>query len=96
MSLRLSAYANGVSELHGEVAREMWASLEGVDTEIGHVTNGVHLGTWLEPALPQLLLDAGIDPVGAADRDAVGQGARARRRRALARARRGEVAPRRG
>jgi len=62
MSLRLSAYANGVSELHGEVAREMWASLEEVDTEIGHVTNGVHLGTWLEPALIQLLRDAGIDP----------------------------------
>ncbi len=62
MSLRLSAYANGVSALHGEVAREMWASLERVDTEIGHVTNGVHLGTWLEPALIQLLRDAGIDP----------------------------------
>ncbi len=27
MSLRLSAYANGVSKLHGEVAREMWAGL---------------------------------------------------------------------
>ena len=51
MSLRLSAYANGVSALHGEVAREMWSSLENVDTEIGHVTNGVHLGTWLDPAL---------------------------------------------
>ena len=62
MSLRLSAYANGVSELHGEVAREMWSSLKEVDTQIGHVTNGVHLGTWLEPALTQLLLDAGIDP----------------------------------
>jgi starch phosphorylase len=62
MSLRLSAYANGVSELHGEVAREMWASLAEVDTEIGHVTNGVHLATWLEPALIQLLRDAGIDP----------------------------------
>jgi starch phosphorylase len=62
MSLRLSAFANGVSELHGEVAREMWASLEEVDTEIGHVTNGVHLATWLEPALIQLLRDAGIDP----------------------------------
>ena len=62
MSLRLSAFANGVSELHGEVAREMWASLEDVDTEIGHVTNGVHLGTWLEPALIQLLRDAGINP----------------------------------
>jgi starch phosphorylase len=62
MSLRLSAFANGVSELHGEVAREMWASLEEVDTEIGHVTNGVHRATWLEPALIQLLRDAGIDP----------------------------------
>jgi len=38
----------------------MWASLDGVDTEIGHVTNGVHLGTWLEPALAQLLRNAGV------------------------------------
>ena len=62
MSLRLSAYANGVSKLHGEVAREMWAGLSLVDTEIGHVTNGVHLGTWLEPALAALLREHGIDP----------------------------------
>src|SRR5205823_2363938 len=41
-SLRLSSYANGVSALHGEVAREMWSPLEHVDTPIGHVTNGVH------------------------------------------------------
>ncbi len=67
MSLRLSAYANGVSELHGEVAREMWAPLDDVDTRIGHVTNGVHLGTWLEPALAQLLRDAGIDPAAPPD-----------------------------
>jgi glycogen phosphorylase len=63
MSLRLSAYANGVSKLHGEVAREMWADLARVDTSIGYVTNGVHLGTWLEPALAALLRDNGIDPV---------------------------------
>ncbi len=62
MSLRLSAYANGVSQLHGQVAREMWASLEGVDTEIGHITNGVHLGTWLDPALASLLRETGVDP----------------------------------
>ena len=61
MSLRLSAYANGVSALHGEVAREMWSSLENVDTEIGHVTNGVHLGTWLDPALSTLLRWTGVD-----------------------------------
>jgi starch phosphorylase len=62
MSLRLSAYANGVSKLHGEVAREMWSPLDGVDTRIGHVTNGVHLGTWLDPALAELLRDTGIEP----------------------------------
>jgi glycogen phosphorylase len=66
-SLRLSSYANGVSELHGEVAREMWAPLEHVDTRIGHVTNGVHLCTWLSAPLVELLRAHGIDP---ADPDA--------------------------
>src|SRR6476659_715537 len=51
MSLRLSAYANGVSALHGEVAREMWSSLENVDTEIGHGTTGVNPGPRPDPAL---------------------------------------------
>ena len=59
LALRLSAYANGVSELHGEVAREMWASLE---TPIEFVTNGVHLGTWIAPELQQLLHRSGIRP----------------------------------
>jgi glycogen phosphorylase len=67
MSLRLSAYANGVSKLHGEVAREMWSDLDRVDTEIGHVTNGVHLGTWLDPALARLLRDYEIDPAAPPD-----------------------------
>jgi starch phosphorylase len=67
MSLRLSAYANGVSKLHGEVAREMWAGLDRVDTQIGHVTNGVHLGTWLDPALADVLREHGIDPVAPPD-----------------------------
>ena len=63
LALRLSAYANGVSELHGEVAREMWAALwPGQETPIGHVTNGVHLGTWLDPALTELLRAAGVSP----------------------------------
>jgi starch phosphorylase len=62
-ALRLSAYANGVSDLHGEVAREMWAPLwPGEETPIGHVTNGVHLGTWLDPALAELLRYAGVRP----------------------------------
>ena len=62
-ALRLSAYANGVSDLHGEVAREMWAPLwPGQETPIGHITNGVHLGTWLDPALAELLRFAGVRP----------------------------------
>ena len=62
-ALRLSASANGVSDLHGEVAREMWAPLwPDAETPIGHVTNGVHLGTWLDPALAELLRYAGVRP----------------------------------
>jgi len=52
LALRLSSRANGVSRRHGEVAREMWAEL-GVD--IGHVTNGVHIPTWMAPPMRALL-----------------------------------------
>ena len=63
LALRLSAHSNGVSELHGEVAREMWASLwPGEQSPIEHVTNGVHLGTWLAPELEQLLIETGVRP----------------------------------
>ncbi|HXH89395.1 MAG TPA: alpha-glucan family phosphorylase [Gaiellaceae bacterium] len=61
LALRLSASANGVSALHGEVAREMWGAL-GERTPIGHVTNGVHIGTWLDPALGDLLRSRGVRP----------------------------------
>ena len=63
LALRLSSFANGVSELHGEVARQMWAPLyEDGRAPIGHVTNGVHLGTWLDPDLAELLRGAGVRP----------------------------------
>ena len=69
LALRLSAYANGVSDLHGEVAREMWASLwPGQETPIGHVTNGVHIGTWLDPALGELLAVRAASTAGGAAR----------------------------
>jgi starch phosphorylase len=61
LALRLSSQANGVSDLHGGVARAMWGEL-GEDTPIGHVTNGVHLGTWLDPKLAELLRGAGVRP----------------------------------
>ncbi len=50
-ALRLSRSAGGVSRRHGEVAREMWRELwsdrEVDEVPIGHVTNGVHVPTWI-------------------------------------------------
>ena len=51
LALKLSEFRNGVSELHGRVARKMWSFLwpEKADEEvpIGHITNGIHTETWL-------------------------------------------------
>jgi starch phosphorylase len=58
-ALRMSRAANGVSRRHGEVAREMWQGLWGdrpvAEVPIGHVTNGVHVPTWLGSAIGELL-----------------------------------------
>ncbi len=58
-ALRMSRAANGVSRRHGEVARGMWAALwpdrDVADVPIGHVTNGVHLPTWLGDPMRTLL-----------------------------------------
>lgn len=45
LCLRTAGRANGVSELHGEVSRGLFAGI-GLGDEIGHVTNGVHARTW--------------------------------------------------
>jgi starch phosphorylase len=63
LALRLSSHANGVSELHGQVAREMWQGLwPDREAPIDAITNGVHLGTWLAPELTEVLRDAGVRP----------------------------------
>jgi glycogen phosphorylase len=58
-ALRTSRSANGVSRRHGEVARGMWSALwperSVDDVPIGHVTNGVHLPTWLGGPMRALL-----------------------------------------
>lgn len=58
LGLRLAAFCNGVSKLHGKVAREMWAflypELSVDDVPISHITNGVHLGSWLAPDVKNL------------------------------------------
>jgi starch phosphorylase len=59
LGLRMAHYANGVSRLHGQVARKMWSHLwpgRPVDEiPIGHVTNGVHLPSWIATPKRQLL-----------------------------------------
>ncbi len=52
LALKCSRAANGVSELHGEVSREMWQCLfPGKAVEevpIGHITNGIHIPGWIK------------------------------------------------
>jgi starch phosphorylase len=68
-ALRTAKWANGVSELHGEVSREMWHALwpdRTVDeVPIGAVTNGVHSRTWLSYPLAHLL--GGEEDMGTPD-----------------------------
>jgi starch phosphorylase len=58
LALRLSRRANAVSALHGEVSRAMWTGLYKGKPEdeipIGHITNGVHVPTWLAPQMFRL------------------------------------------
>jgi starch phosphorylase len=54
-AIRLARRVNGVSRVHGAVTREMWRDLwpgrEVDQVPIGHVTNGVHLPTWMANAM---------------------------------------------
>ncbi|HEV8415621.1 MAG TPA: alpha-glucan family phosphorylase [Bryobacteraceae bacterium] len=58
LGLRIARRANAVSALHGEVSRAMWTGLFPGKTEdsvpIGHITNGVHVPTWLAPQMFRL------------------------------------------
>jgi starch phosphorylase len=58
LGLRLSRRANAVSALHGEVSRAMWTGLSPAKQEdhvpIGHITNGVHVPSWLAPQMFRL------------------------------------------
>ena len=55
LALKSSRRANAVSSLHGGVSRAMWQPLYPDRTEdrvpIGHITNGVHVQTWLAPQM---------------------------------------------
>ena len=58
LALKLSQRANAVSALHGHVSRRMWNSLwpsrGEEEVPIGHITNGVHVPSWLSWQMLQL------------------------------------------
>lgn len=58
LGLKVSRRANAVSALHGHVSRRMWAHLWPWRVEeeipIGHITNGVHVPSWLAWQMQQL------------------------------------------
>jgi starch phosphorylase len=58
LGLKLARRANAVSALHGHVSRAMWTCLYPGRQEdavpIGHITNGVHVPTWLAPQMFRL------------------------------------------
>ena len=58
LALRNAEGRNGVSELHGQVARKMWRFLwpdkAEEDVPITHVTNGVHVSNWMARRLVNL------------------------------------------
>jgi glycogen phosphorylase len=58
LGLKLSRRANAVSALHGRVSRAMWTGLYPERAEdavpIGHITNGVHVPSWLAPQMFRL------------------------------------------
>ena len=51
LALRLASNRNGVSELHGNVSRRLWAGvwpdLPADEVPITHITNGIHTGSWI-------------------------------------------------
>jgi starch phosphorylase len=59
LAIRMSRSTNAVSRIHGEVSRRMWHSLfpgRNVDqVPIRHVTNGVHVPSWIAPSMRRLL-----------------------------------------
>jgi len=58
LAIRMAAFSNGVSKLHGYVSRKMWHSIWPSvpldEIPIGHVTNGVHFRSWISAEMKQL------------------------------------------
>jgi glycogen phosphorylase len=61
LAIRSASIRNGVSRLHGVVSRTMWhdlwPELAVDDVPISHITNGVHLPSWVGPEVARLYHD---------------------------------------
>jgi starch phosphorylase len=72
LALRLTAFHNGVSKKHGEVSPGIWESLwpdrKADDVPIDHITNGIHVPTWIEPMI-ELLFNEHLGKVWKARHD---------------------------
>jgi starch phosphorylase len=57
LALRLSTFNNGVSHLHAEVSRKMWKGMwpntPEIDLPIAHITNGVHIPSWISKGMAE-------------------------------------------
>jgi starch phosphorylase len=65
MGFRLAQRANGVSQLHGHVSREMfnglWPAFDEAEVPITSITNGVHAPTWVGREVFELAAENGAD-----------------------------------
>jgi len=61
LALRTAGTVNGVSEVHGQVTRDMWGPIWPDVPEdkrpVGYITNGVHVPTWLSSELATVFDD---------------------------------------
>ncbi|MFC1838492.1 alpha-glucan family phosphorylase [Thermodesulfobacteriota bacterium] len=57
LALRASNQNNGVSQLHSRVSRKMWQGIwpkiMETDLPIGHITNGVHIPSWISKGMAE-------------------------------------------
>lgn len=69
LGLRIGQRANGVSQLHGAVSREMfaglWPTFDADQVPITSITNGVHAGTWVAPQIAALANGIPLDETAA-------------------------------
>ena len=59
LALHFSSFVNGVSQLHGRVSQRLlqpfWPKLLESEVPVDAITNGIHLSTWVDPRLRELL-----------------------------------------